>query len=176
MDILSVLDSISYAVTSEGKFNNINSGGCAYFALFVKHHLDFIGVDNEFVYIDDRDSDTPEEIIDRIMHNWHRGSAAHVGLRIGDKYFDSNGVYDDINQWQYEYSTENIVPFNMSVADYYEHAIVNKRHDWSSWYEYKKNNESLQTIINLNFESWYKQRNLEVTEIKRVQKELQSLK
>lgn len=110
------------------------------------------------------------------MDDHTRGSASHVGLKVGDKYFDSNGVYDSVEQWQYEYAAQYIVPFRMSVHDYYQYAIVKKRHNWSTWYEYKKNNESLKQIINLNFEAWYRQRNLEVTEIQRVQKELQSLK
>lgn len=175
-DVLELLETISHEVSSTPQFEEINSGGCAYFACFIKHHLDYIGVKSEFVYIDDRDSDTPEEIIDRIMEGGSRGSASHVALRIGDKYFDSTGVHDDIQPFNDRYgSHKRVVPFDMSLQEYYEYAIVNKRYDWADWWNYKKNNPKLKKVINLKFESWYKKRN-EVTKARQAAKELLSLK
>jgi hypothetical protein len=174
-DVLEVLNSISDALVSNYKFGDLNKGGCAYFAVFVKYHLDFIGIDNQFVYIDDHQSNTPEEIMARIMEHGHRGSAKHVLLKIGDKYFDANGLRDNKKGYKSIYGDTNIVSFQMNLKDYYENAIVNKRHNWSTWYDYKKLNTELKQIINLNFETWYRQRNLEVTEIQRTQKELESL-
>jgi hypothetical protein len=176
MEVLDVLQSISNKVSSSPDFEDINAGGCAYFACFIKHHLDYIGVENQLVYIDDRGIGSPQEIIERILDDDGRGSASHVVLKMGDKYFDSNGVHDDATPFIDIYgSHKRIVPFEMSNKDYYENAIVNKRHDWSSWYNRHEANPELKRIINLNFTKWYKKQNQEATEITQVANELMSL-
>ncbi len=176
-DVLEVLENISNEVSSDPIFEQINAGGCAYFASFIKYHLDYIGVPNKFVYIDDRGSDNARVIKKRIKKDGWRGSASHVVLKVGNKYFDSTGVHNNKKPLSDRWGDyKRIIPFKMSLQEYYEHAIVNKRHDWADWWNYRKNNPKLKKLINKNFESWYKKQNREVTEIKQVAKGLLSLK
>lgn len=175
--LFQTLSLISSHIWQTHSLGNINSGGCAYLAAYVKHHLDFIGVESRFVYIDERNrDDSPEQVIERIMDEGSRGSASHVILQIGKYYFDAHGIVEDLYDYQFKYGFDaSIIPFEMSAKEYFEYAIVKKRYDWSHWYDYKRNDSILKSIINQNFELWYNKRN-EVTKARQAANELLSLK
>ena len=177
-EVLAILKNISEKVLSDKKLELINWGGCAYFVSFVKYHLDFCGIDSEIVYIDDR-SNKPKQLVKNIKDRFSHSSTTHVALKIGDIFFDADGLHDTDLHFYDAYNNYDklfsIVPFKMTALLYYRNAVVNKRGQWNPRYNYKLGNPILKEIINSNFEKWYIEKNLKLTKIKTVQKRLMSL-
>lgn len=119
------------------KIENINNGGCGFFALTLSNRLDELGIKYKVILI----GKLPfTAFISKILNR--KTSYYHVMLKVNNKFIDSSGEYDFLTPKILSYLFKTI------CSKEYLNYIVNNA-EWNNKYDIK-NNSIIKEIIKNN--------------------------
>lgn len=158
-DLLSTVKRINARVNNTRALQNLNAGGCGFFAGMAKYYLDMFGYKSKLVYANGWGSNyrSADEIVTNI-NSCGTSSAAHVFLKAhlqrrvylyfdGFKYSTKPSDIWDVHKFR---GVPQYVPFDMNGVEYMYNALVKKPYDWNKTYLWY-NNRKLAKIIHEEF-------------------------